>query len=123
MNKTFDTGGFPEEWALGIIVILFKEGEKNDINNYRGITLLSVVGKLLVGMLNERLTKFVEKQKIVHENQAGFRKGIVQLTICLPSTLSYTIQSMLKRNHFMYALLILKRLLIKYHMHYFGKSW
>ena len=75
MNKIFDTGEFPEEWAVGIIVILFKGGEKNDINNYCGITLLSVIGKLLVGMLNKRLTKFVEKHKIVHENQAGFRKG------------------------------------------------
>ena len=98
MNKIFDTGEFPEEWAVGIIVILFKGGEKNDINNYRGITLLSVIGKLLVGMLNERLTKFVEKHKIVHQNQAGFRKGIVQLTIYLPSTLLYTIQSMLKET-------------------------
>ena len=75
MNKIFDTGEFPEEWAVEIIVILFNWGEKNDINNYRGITLLSVIGKLLVGMLNERLTKFVEKHKIVYENQAGFRKG------------------------------------------------
>ena len=75
MNKIFDTGEFPEEWAVGIIVILLKRGEKNDINNYRGITLLSVIGKLLLGMLNERLTKCVEKHKIVHENQAGFRKG------------------------------------------------
>ena len=75
LNKIFDSGDFPEEWAVGIIVILFKGGERNDLNNYRGITLLSVIGKLLVGILNERLTKFVEKYKIVHENQTGFRKG------------------------------------------------
>ena len=75
LNKICDSGDFPEEWAVGIIVILFKGGERNDLNNYRGITLLSVIGKLLVGILNERLTKFVEKYKIVHENQAGFRKG------------------------------------------------
>ena len=46
-----------------------------DLNNYRGITLLSVIEKLLVGMLNERLTIFVENFKIVNENKAGFRKG------------------------------------------------
>ena len=49
-NKIFDSGEFPEEWALGIIVILFKGSERDDLNNYRGITLLSVVGKLLVGI-------------------------------------------------------------------------
>ena len=74
LNKIFDSGEFPGEWAVGIIVILFKGGEKTDLNNYRGITLLSVTGKLLVGMLNERLTKFVEKFKIVNENQAGCRR-------------------------------------------------
>ena len=46
-----------------------------DLNNYRGITLSSVTEKLLVGMLNEGLTKFVENFKIVNENKVGFRKG------------------------------------------------
>ena len=69
-----DSEEFPEEWAVGIIVILFKGGKKEYLNNYRGITLLSVTEKLLVGILNERLTKFAEKRKIVHENQAGFLK-------------------------------------------------
>ena len=60
---------------MGIIIILFKVGESNDLNNYRGITLLSILGKLLVGMLNERLAKFAETIKLINENQAGFRKG------------------------------------------------
>ena len=51
-NKIFDSGKFPEEWALGVIVILFKEGTKSDLNNYRGITLLSMLGKILVGILS-----------------------------------------------------------------------
>ena len=74
-NKILDAKEFPEEWAVGIIVSLFKGGESDDLNNYRGITLLSILGKLLVGILNERLTKFAEKIKLVNENQAGFRKG------------------------------------------------
>ena len=74
-NKIFDSGEFPEEWALGIIVILFKGRERDDLNNYRGITLLSIVGKLIVGILNEHLTKFYESTKLLDENQAGFRKG------------------------------------------------
>ena len=74
-NNIFDSGEFPEEWALGIIVILFKGGERDDLNNYRGITLLSIVGKRLVGVLNERLTKFDESIELLHENQACFRKG------------------------------------------------
>ena len=33
-NKIFDSGEFTEEWALGIIVILFKGGERDNLNNY-----------------------------------------------------------------------------------------
>ena len=75
MNKIFETVNFPEEWAVGIIVLLFKGGEKKDLNNYRGITLLSILGKLFVGILNERLEKFTKEFDLINENQAGFRKG------------------------------------------------
>ena len=75
LNKIFESGEFPEEWAAGIIVVLFKGGDKKELNNYRGITLLSILGKLFVGILNNRLTKFSEEYEVINENQAGFRKG------------------------------------------------
>ena len=101
LNKIFDSGEFLEEWAAGIIVVLFKGGEKNDLNNYRGITLLSVIGKLLVGILNERLTKFVEKYKIVNENPAEFRKGYrtTNHIFTLHSVINYTINVKKKPLH------------------------
>ena len=37
----------PRQWWEGLIVNLFKKGDKEDPGNYRGITLLSVVGKIL----------------------------------------------------------------------------
>ena len=36
----------PPQWREGLIVNLFKKGDKEDPGNYRGITLLSVVGKV-----------------------------------------------------------------------------
>ena len=53
LNKIFDSGEFPDEWMAGIIVMLFRGQANNDLNNYRGITLLSMVRKLLVGILNK----------------------------------------------------------------------
>ena len=99
LNKIFDSGEFPDEWAAGIIVILFKGGAKIDLNNYRGITLLSVVGKLLVGILNEQLTKLVEKYNVVNENQAGFRKGYrtTDHIFTLNAIISHTINVKKKR--------------------------
>ena len=75
LSNIFDSGDFPEEWSLGVIVILFKDGIKSDLNNYRGITLLSMLGKILVGVLNNRLWEVVKKFEFLKENQAGFRKG------------------------------------------------
>ena len=75
LNKTFDSGDFSQEWELGIIVILFKDGTKSYLNSYRGITLLSMLGKILVGVLNNRLWEVVGKSEILRENQAGFRHG------------------------------------------------
>ena len=75
LNKIFDSGKFPDEWASGVIVILFKEGAKSDLNNYRGITLLSMLGKILMGVLNNRLWEVLDKYEILKENQAGFRQG------------------------------------------------
>ena len=45
LNKILDNGLFPEEWTLGIVIILFKEGVRSDLNNYWGITLLRLLGK------------------------------------------------------------------------------
>ena len=54
---------------------VFKDCDKSEINNYRSITLLSMLGKLLVGVLTNRLWEVVDRFEILRENQAGFRQG------------------------------------------------
>ncbi len=73
-NKILDTGEYPDSWSLGLIVPIYKKkGDKQDCNNYRGITLLSCVGKLFTSVVNERLKKYCDTNNIINENQAGFR--------------------------------------------------
>ena len=75
-NKIINDGEFPASWSIGIIVPIFKNnGETNDPNCYRGITLLSCLSKLFTSVINNRLNKFIEENKMLDENQAGFRKG------------------------------------------------
>ena len=66
---------FPSFWCVGSIVPVFKRGDKNDVNNYRGITLLSCFGKLFTRILNNRINDWVESESILTEAQFGFRKG------------------------------------------------
>ena len=75
-NRILDTGYLPEEWLIGVIVPLYKnKGDADDPHNYRGITLLSCLGKLFTSIINDRLTQFSNRYDIVQETQAGFRQG------------------------------------------------
>ena len=65
----------PNDWVKGLIIPIHKDGDKTVPDNYRGITLLSVVGKVYTAVLNARITEWSEKQKKLVEEQAGFRKG------------------------------------------------
>ena len=78
--KLFNTcllnGYFPSIWSEGYIVPIPKSGDLNDPSNYRGITLLSVLGKLFTRILNNRLNSWAEKYSVYIEAQAGFRRGM-----------------------------------------------
>jgi hypothetical protein len=74
-NIVFDLGVFPNEWAKAIIVPIHKSGDINNVDNYRGISLINVTCKCFTLILNKRLTIWLEDQSIIVENQAGFRKA------------------------------------------------
>ena len=57
----------PRQWREGLIVNIFKKGDREDPANYRGITLLSVVGKVFCKILNNRLVQCLDKEGALHE--------------------------------------------------------
>ena len=74
MNKIKDSCKYPEKWAWGITSLLFKEGDDEDPNNYRAITVADAISKILAIMLNERVEKWNLKEKILRMEQIGFKK-------------------------------------------------
>ena len=74
-NFIFDSGIFPDIWRDGLLSPLYKIGNRLNPDNYRGITLLSVLGKLFTRVLNNRLELWAENYRIYVEAQNGFRKG------------------------------------------------
>ena len=52
---------FPSQWTEGYVVPLYKKGEVNMPEHYRGVTLLSTFGKLFTRVLNNRLSSWSEK--------------------------------------------------------------
>ena len=73
-NIILDSGIIPQDWTIGIIKPLYKnKGDINDVNNYRGITLLSCIGKLFTSVLNSRLYSYLTNENLLGNEQAGFR--------------------------------------------------
>jgi len=57
------------------VTLLYKrKGDNTSFDNYRGITITSVLYKLLAKILNNRLQALVEKTGMLHDVQNGFRK-------------------------------------------------
>ena len=66
---------FPEQWSVALIIPIHKAGPVNDPNNYRGISLLSCVGKLFTKLICKRLTHWAAENDGISDVQGGFVKG------------------------------------------------
>ena len=81
-TAVFRSGRFPPDWALGAITPIHKKGDTTDPNNYRGITVGHVLGKLYAIVINNRLTDWLESRGLRAKGQAGFRKGYRTVDNC-----------------------------------------
>ena len=72
-NRIFESG-IPSEWAKAIVIPIFKKGNVDQPDNYRGVSLISIICKCYTSILNDRLRRWLEEKDVIVENQAGFRK-------------------------------------------------
>ena len=72
-NMVWSVGKAPCDWRNGAIVAIHKKGSKMGCTNYRGISLMSIVGKLFARVWNERV-KVLTVDELMDE-QGGFRDG------------------------------------------------
>ena len=60
LNIALGSGSVPKEWQTGVVVPLFEKGDQSVCANYRGITLLSLPGKVYSKVLERRVRPIVE---------------------------------------------------------------
>ena len=72
-NKSLNTGKVPDEWKLANVTPIFKKGSKAEAQNYRPISLTSVVGKLMESLIRDKTVAFLESNNIIKDSQHGFR--------------------------------------------------
>ena len=73
LQTVWRTRQVPSEWKSATLVPLHKKKDRKVCDNYRGISLLNVPGKVLALILLERLQPIIEPQLM--DTQCGFRKG------------------------------------------------
>ena len=75
INKIFCDHLYPSDWTVNFLKPIFKKGEKDDTDNFRGLAIGSAFAKLFSQILLKRLTKFIDEKKLLSANQVGFLKG------------------------------------------------
>ena len=74
-NLSPSNGEFIDAFKVAEVVPVFKKDSTYDVNNYRPISLLLVLSKILEKLVYKRLVSFLNGQGFFHKNQFGFRKN------------------------------------------------
>jgi hypothetical protein len=76
----------PIDWKLANIGAIYKKGKKSEVNNYRPVSLTSVVCKLLESFIKDKTMTYFLQNKLFSNKQFGFLKGrstVTQLLVIL----------------------------------------
>ena len=74
-NKSLINGQFPENWKTANIIALFKKGDKSLASNYRPISLISCVGKVMERIVFKHIYNHLVENNLIFKNQSGFLPG------------------------------------------------
>ena len=72
-NDCIAQGDYIEEWKCAIVTPLYKKGDMDSLNNYRGISVLAPFNKSFERILEKQIKDFFLSNKLFNKNQHGFR--------------------------------------------------
>ncbi|UYV84322.1 hypothetical protein LAZ67_X001844 [Cordylochernes scorpioides] len=97
-NRCLELGRFPRAWKAARVALLEKSGKSGvTAKDYRPVSLLSCLGKVLDSLLAQRLTRWLESGGHLSSSQHGFRKGR-STTTCLEGILGKIEEGIAKGN-------------------------
>ena len=83
VNTSIVTGSFPAAWKHAIVIPLHKKGDTDDVSNYRPISLLPVISKIIEKIIATQLTHYLESNFLLSSTQHGFRPRLSTETALL----------------------------------------
>ena len=85
-NKSIELGEIPHEWKISAVNPIHKSKEKDKANNYRPISLLSILSKLLERHIHKLFLKHLDSVAPLAAQQWGFRPGWSTISALLDAT-------------------------------------
>ena len=73
-NSSLTTGVFPNKLKIAQVTPIYKSGNKQLFSNYRPISVLPVISKLLEKIVHDRLQNYVSSNNIISPNQHGYTR-------------------------------------------------
>ena len=70
-NKSFERGIIPKPMKIAKVIPIYKCKENNEMDNYRPISLLPSISKIIEKLVHKRLLSFCENNKMLNDNQYG----------------------------------------------------
>ena len=75
LNLSISTNSFPNYWKIAKVTPLHNGGARNDSNNYRPISVLPILSKILEKHVASSLSVFLRDNNLLYELQSAFRSG------------------------------------------------
>ena len=73
INLCFETSLFPTQWKLAKIIPILKTDDPTSLSNYRPISILPIMSKILEKLMASQLLEYLETNNFLSEHQFGFR--------------------------------------------------
>ena len=70
----------PLDWKTANVVPIYKKEDKSEAENYRPVSLTSLVCKVLEAIIKDKIVEFLSENNLIKDSQHGFRKGRSCLT-------------------------------------------
>ena len=85
-NRSLSMGIYPDDWKMARVLPIFKSGDKDDIGNYRPISIISAIAKVFGRLVHDQFYTYLSSNQLINPYQSGFRSTFSTLTSLLEST-------------------------------------
>ena len=74
-NQSLSQGTFPYDWKKSKVTPIYKKGPKHDMNNYRSISVISAITKVMEKIAHNQIYSYLQNENMLSPALHGFRQG------------------------------------------------